>query len=334
MGLVYAHEVNSSTEELLELAQNLKISGGYLSVHLRSEGGHIEESLDEVIELASKAQIPVKISHFKIRGPKNWHLGESLIQKLELAYHKGIDISFDVYPYSTSWSVLYTYLPKWAYEGGKDEILKTIATESKRKKILDFLRSQEYDYKKMVIATSEGNTGFIGKSISDIANNSGVTKEEALLNVLTACSTQAVAFDHNLSHDQIDEFLISPLSMVATDGAGYSQSSANLVHPRCYGAMPKFLEWVRTSKKLTWEEAIRKITSEPARILGIKNRGLVERNVMADLVVFDPQKVAPKATYENPYQISNGIDYVLVNGQVAFSDGKVQGRFGSALKKI
>ncbi len=334
MGLVYAHEVNSSAEELLELAKNLKTQGGYLSVHLRSEGSHILESVDEVIDLAGKSGVPIKISHFKVRSKKNWHLAESLIQKLELAYHKGIDISFDVYPYSTSWSVLYTYLPKWAYEGGKEEILKLLQSEKDRKKILDFLKSQEYDYKQIVIATSsEGNTGFIGKSISDIANNSGVTSEEALLNVLAACSTQAVAFDHNLSRDQIDEFLVSPLAMVATDGAGYSQASANLVHPRCYGAMPKFLSWVREKKKITLEEAIRKITSEPARILGLKDRGVITKGAVADLVVFDPEKIREKSTYENPYQISSGVSHVFVNGNLAFTAGKVQGLYGSALRK-
>lgn len=334
MGLVYAHEVNSSTEELLELAESLKLANGYLSVHLRSEGGHILESLDEVIEIAQKSGVPIKISHFKIREKKNWNHAESVIKRIEAAYHKGLNISFDVYPYDTSWNVLYTYLPKWAYEGGRNEILKVIASPIERKKIIEFLKAQEHDYKKIIIATSEGNPGFIGKSISDIAHNSGSSNHEALLNILAAVTTQAIAFDHNLSDQHVKDFMKSPLSMIATDGAGYSDfSGTNLVHPRCFGAMPKFLSWVREEKKISWEEAIRKITSQPASLLKFRDRGIIAKNNIADITVFDPNKIVDRATYEKPYQLSDGVTHVFVNGKLAFADGKVAGRFGQALRK-
>jgi N-acyl-D-amino-acid deacylase len=334
MGLVYSHEVNSSTEELLELAKNLKVRDSYLSVHLRSEGSHVLESLDEAIELANKAQVPLKISHFKIQNKKNWELGKRALKKIEDAYHKGLDITFDMYPYHTSWAVLYTYLPKWAYEGGRAEILKMIDSPVERKKIHEFLLTQEYDYKNIIVATSEGNSGFIGKSIADIAKNSGVSGPEALLNVLKACSTQAVGFDRNLSDELVEEFLISPLSMIATDGAGYSKETANLVHPRCYGAMPKFLAWVHEKKKITWEEAIRKITSEPARLLGLPDRGRIAKNAIADIVIFDPAKITDKASYTKPFQISSGINDVILNGNLAFHEGENSGLFGTVLRKI
>ncbi|MBX4204659.1 MAG: D-aminoacylase [Candidatus Doudnabacteria bacterium] len=333
LGLVYAHEVNSTAEELLELSKNLKTREAYLSVHLRSEGAHVLESLDEVIEIAKKAGVALKISHFKIQNQKNWHLGKQALKKIEDAYHSGLDISFDVYPYHTSWSVLYTYLPKWAYEGGRQEILRMMASPVERKKILEYLKTQEYDYKNITVATSENNSGFIGKTVADIAANSGVSGAEALLNILTACKTQAVAFDRNLSDELVDELLASPLGMIATDGAGYTAQTENLVHPRCYGAMPRFLSWVREKKKISWEEAIRKITSEPARLIKITDRGTIAKNLIADLVVIDPKKVSDQATYEHPFQLSFGIDSVIVNGQIAYYDGRGSGHFGTILRR-
>jgi N-acyl-D-amino-acid deacylase len=334
LGLVYAHEVNSAREELLELAKNLKARGGYLSVHLRSESGQILEALDEAIELATDAAVPLKISHLKIRGNKNWNLAEQVLGKIEQAYHKGLDITFDVYPYTSSWSVLYTYLPKWAYEGGRTEILKMILDPVQHKKILEFLKTQEYDYGKIVVATSEGNTGFIGKTIQKTASNSGVSGSEALLNVLQACSTQAVVFDHNLSEEQVEKFLASPLSVIATDGAGYTEKTPNLVHPRCFGAIPKYLSWVREKKMISWEEAIRKITSEPARILGLADRGAIAKNFVADVAIFDPLSISALASYETPYQLSSGIEQVIISGKLAYHDNKAEGLHGSVLRKM
>ena len=333
MGLVYAHEVNSATEELLEMAKNLKTRGGYLSVHLRSESSQIVESIEEVLEIASKASVPLKISHLKIRGKQNWHLQPAVLNKLETAFHKGLDISFDVYPYNSSWSVLYTYLPKWAYEGGRTEILKLINSPVERKKIVEYLKAQEYDYKQITVATSENNNGLIGKTVADVASNASTSNEEALLNVLSACSTQAMVFDHNLSSEQTLEFLTSPLSMIATDGAGYTEKNANLVHPRCFGAMPKFLRLVREKNLMPLEEAIRKLTAEPARLLGLTDRGIITKSAVADLVILDPANISEQSSYAQPYQLSQGIDYVMVNGNLAYAQNKVKGRFGLALRK-
>lgn len=330
MGLMYAHEVNSATEELVELSTNLK--DRYLAVHLRSESSKILESLDEAIELATQTNVALKISHLKIRGRSNWHLHEQVLARIESAFHKGLDISFDLYPYDSSWSVLYTYLPKWAYEGGREKILEMINSDTHRKKILEFLKSQEYDYRSIIVATSEGNSGLIGKNISEIANNSAISEPEAVLNVLTACKTQVVVFDHNLSQVAVNDFLASPLSVIATDGAGYDNAMQNLVHPRCYGAIPKFLKWVQAEKRITMHEAIRKLTGEPARILGFKDRGLINKNFVADLVIFDPATISDRGTYQQPFELSTGIEQVIVAGKVAYQNQKLEGFSGKIIK--
>ncbi len=333
MGLIYAHEVNSSATELREILGNLKPVNKYLSVHLRSEAGHVLESLDEVIDLAQTSDISVKISHLKIRGKTNWPLFDRLMSRLEIAYHQGVKISFDVYPYDTSWSVLYTYLPKWAYEGGREQITRSAADPVSRRKILDYLRDQNQDFKNIIVAEAAGNNNYVGKTIAQIADNQSVSVEEAIVNLVTATNAQVIVFDHNLSQEQVELFCMSPLSMIATDGAGFNSHSSKLVHPRCFGTMPRFLKMVREQKLLKWEQAIKKITSEPAGLLGVSDRGVLAKNKMADVVIFNPQTVSDKADYTNSDLLSVGIDAVVVNGALSYSEAQVLQTNGTVIKR-
>jgi len=322
LGLVYAHEVNSSQQELLSVAKMTAANEKLLSVHLRSEGGHIVPALEEVIGIAEEAESSLKISHFKIRGEQNYHYLEEALSVIDRAYQRGVNVFFDVYPYTTSWTVLYTYLPKWAYEGGKQAILANIKDGPARDKILFYLAGQERNLGSIFIATSETNPGLTGKTLSQIAANQEITVQEALLNVLEATATHAIVFDRNLSEEVMLTLLKHPLGVVGTDGAGYDFSFSpghGLVHPRCFGTMPRFLSLVREKKIMTWPEAIKKITSRPAGKMNLKNRGRIAPGLAADVVVFDPRTIASRATYENPYQQADGISYVIMNGRVSFA---------------
>lgn len=331
LGLVYAHEVDSSFDELSSLVSTLNEKGKFLSVHLRSEGSHILQALDEVLDLSRKTSIPIKISHLKIRGKKNWHLFDLVIDKLENAYHHGTNVSFDVYPYATSWSVLYTYLPRWAYEGGRDQVLAHLANNLDRRKIIDYLKDQGHDFDNLIVTSALANNSFVGKSIKQIAINQNVSSEEAVLNVLSGTRTQVSVFDHNLSDEQAELLMTSPLSVIATDGAGYDLNSDSFMHPRCFGTMPKFLRLIRDKKLMSWERAIGKITSDPAKILNLANRGNISEGKLADIVVFDPLLITEKSTYEHPNLISEGIEAVLVNGVVSFRNGEVLQTAGEVL---
>lgn len=333
MGLVYSHEVDSSIEELMKLTQHLKKDNKYLSVHLRSESGGILDAIDEVIDLGTRTQVPVKISHLKVRGKKNWHLFDRVMSKLENAYHQGVNISFDVYPYSSSWSVLYTYLPRWAYEGGRAEIMRRLDSQMDRRKILDYLRDQQYDYNGMIVASAEANSSFIGKSLMEIAHNQNTSNEEALINAILATRAQVIIFDHNLSDEHVELLCGSALSMIATDGAGYNAEPAQLVHPRCFGAMPAFLSMVREKKLMKWELAIQKLTSEPAKLLGLTDRGTLVQDAAADVVVFDPRTIQDKATYQFPFRFPTGMTAVIVNGNQAMNENNVIGMHGQVLKR-
>jgi N-acyl-D-amino-acid deacylase len=333
MGLIYAHEVDSTTEELLKLSSHLKDEQKYLSVHLRSEGAAVLDAIDEVIDLATRCKIPVKISHLKVRDQKNWHNFDRIINKLETAYHQGVDVTFDVYPYSSSWSVLYTYLPRWAYEGGRLEIMRHLTLPTDRRKILDYLKEQQYGYDKIVVATASSSSGLLGKSLREIAINQNTSNEEALMNMIAATNAQVIVFDHNLSYEHVELFLSSPLSIIATDGAGYNAETPELVHPRCFGTMPAFLSMVRDKKIMRWEQAIAKITREPARLLGLADRGVLAKDTAADIVIFDPLGVSDQATYEHPFRNPSGISTVLVNGQVAWDANGYAGSFGEVIRR-
>ena len=321
-GLVYAHEVNSSKQELISVAKMVAGREKILSVHLRSEGSGVVQALEEVIEIAQESGAALKISHFKIRGQKNHEHLEEALAVIDRAYQRGVNVFFDVYPYTTSWTVLYTYLPKWAYEGGKSAILKNIKDKSSRQKILSFLASGESALGSIFIATSETNPGLTGKTLAQIAANQEVSVEEALLNVLEATATHAIVFDRNISDESMTALLKHPLAIIGTDGAGYDFSYSamhGLVHPRCFGTMPRFLSLVREKKIMSWEEAVKKMTSRTADKMGIKNRGRIAAGQAADVVVFDPHSIGSRATYENPYQQADGISYVIVNGRVSFA---------------
>jgi len=337
LGLVYSHEYDSSFEELLRLSRLVKMSNRLLSVHLRSEGASILESLDEVLKLASDSGVRVKISHLKIRGEKNWRLFPELIKRLEQAYQKGVVVSFDVYPYATSWSVLYTYLPKWSYEGGRVELIKRLQQPYLRNKILSGLIEQRLELSKITIATDTSSPHLIGRTLGQIAADQGNSVEEALLNLLVSCDSEVVVFDENISEENLKALISHPLAMIATDGAGFdlheTRKFKNLVHPRCFGAMPRFLSQAVKNDLMPMEQAIFKITGMPARVLGMPGRGVIKKRARADLAIFNKSKLADLASLNNPFQQPRGISWVIVGGELSVAEGKITGRFGGHVLK-
>lgn len=337
MGLVYAHEADTGQEELMAMAKTIAVHKKLLSVHLRSEGSHLIDALNEVVAFGEAEGVKLKIPHFKVRGKMNWPVIQEALAILDRAYQRGVNIFFDVYPYTTSWNVLYTYLPKWAYEGGRQGIIQNIKNPGIREKILAYLKGSELNLGQVFVATSEVNSAFVGKTLSQIAANQETTVEEAMLNVLLATQAQVIVFDHNLSEDVLEILMKHPLSLIGSDGAGYDyhfSPAHGLVHPRCFGSFPKFLSMVRDRKLMSLDEAIRKITSRPAEKIGLSKRGTIKVGNFADIVVFEPRSVGSSASYENPYQEPDGIDQVFVNGKLAYSSGKEKRESGGEVLRI
>jgi N-acyl-D-amino-acid deacylase len=323
-GLSYSHEIIISEVELYELAKILKSHSALLSMHLRSEGSEIIEAMEESLDIARNSEVNLKISHLKIRNEVNWPKFEDLIYKIDTAFHKGINVQFDVYPYTTIWQPLYSYLPKWAIEGGRAVMLKHFEDPLQKNKILSYLNNIGVKFPSLIVASTANKLNFTGKTISQIAKNMEVSSEQAILNLITNGGSEVLVFEENLDPDQVEKLLYHPLSIVATDGGGFSDKvSDRLVHPRGFGTAPKFLSNVINSKKISLETAIKKLTSAPAKKLGLKGRGEIKIGNYADLVIFDPDKIKDRSTYLNPCQFSEGIDYVFVNGKSAVADGKI-----------
>lgn len=338
-GLSYAHEFAVSELELYELAKVVSSYNALLSVHLRNESEGLPESVEEAIEVAQKSGTRLKLSHFKVRGKTNWtHLPE-VLQRIENVVHMGADISFDVYPYTSTWQPLYTYLPKWAIGGGRDAMLKILADPTQYKKVLAHLHASPSPLSGLVIASTSFNMRVVSKSLGQIAQNLGVSSEEALLEVLKNGGAEVLVFDHCLNEDQVEELLAHPLSIVATDGGGFpllhqGQHLSKLVHPRCFGATGNFIARMHHSKRISLEATIAKLTSLPARVWGLENRGQVAIGFAADLVLFDPLHTYDRATIQNPYRAPQGIHKVWVNGTLAATEGQLTGlRSGTFLRK-
>jgi len=335
-GLSYAHEIIISELELYELAKIVKKYGGLLSMHLRSEGGEIIEALDEALDIAKNTEVNLKISHLKVRNRQNWEKFPEALSLIDTAYMQGTQVHFDMYPYDIMWQPLYSYLPKWAIEGGRTIMLKHFADPTQKNKILMYLGNSGVKFPEVKVASTASKLNFSGKSIGQIAKNLECSSEEAVLYLIQNGGSEVLVFERNLDMEQVRELSVHPLSFISTDGAGFSSQPGRggLVHPRSFGSAAKFLKEIIQNNSLPLETAVRKLTGGPAKKIGLKKRGEIKIGNFADLVLLDPGKIKDKATYENPYQLSEGIDYVFVNGKPAVAEGKITGQLpGYALRK-
>ena len=329
-GLAYSHEKDARWDELEAMLEIVKCHNKFFSVHLRDEGRDLISAIDEVIDLAKHTRVPLQISHFKVMGEKNWPLGDMALQKIEAAQKAGIDVNFDVYPYTETGSVLYVYLPAWAAEGGKKMLLRRLKEKHLREKIISEMKNiHEYPYERAIIAISAINKNLPDRRVSKIAEARGITAEEAIVDLLVASDGRVITLLDCLWEENVKNAIKHPLSMIASDGSGYDiihTDSGELVHPRCFGTFPRVLgQYVRQEKLLPIEEAVKKMTSMPAKKLGLKDRGILEKNLIADIAIFDPEKIAGKATVENPYQYSQGVSEVIVNGRMVLDHAKLTG---------
>lgn len=323
-GLSYSHEIIISEIELYELAKILSQKNALFSIHLRSEGSEVSEAVEESLDIARSTEVNLKISHFKVRNENNWPKFAEVIQKIENAYHKGYNVHFDVYPYNAIWQPLYTYLPRWAIEGGRNVMLKHFENPVQKNKILAYLNNLNVKFPSMIVASTANKLNFVGKTIGQIAKNMEVSSEQAVLHLIQNGGSEVLVFEENLDPQQVHEAVMHPLSFVATDGGGFPANVKDrLVHPRCFGSAPKFLREALDTQSLTLEKAIKKLTSGPAKKIGLAKRGELKVGNFADMVLFDPEKVNSLADYHNPYRFSQGIEYVFVNGKSVLAEGKL-----------
>lgn len=347
-GLIYAPGCYAGTEELVELASVASSFGGFYASHIRGEGRTLMMAVREAIEIGSRAQVRVQISHHKACGKSCWGTVTESMALVEEARTRGIDVAFDVYPYTASCTTLDTILPPWMREGDKESILARLRDPSARARAKEQMTvpSEEWE----AIAAEDGweNISVIGLrskkyrqfenvSVADISARLGRDPAEVALDIMEEEGLMAGAVFHEMSEEDVAKVIAHPLASIGSDGeaeAPYGPLGETASHPRAYGTFPRVLRHYAIDRGLlSLEEAIRKMTSLPAERIGLKDRGIIARGMKADLVVFDPAKVRDKATFTDSHAYPEGISYVLVNGAVTIENGKhTKERAGQVLR--
>ena len=337
-GLVYTHAKLASSREIAELAEIVKKYDGVYTTHIRGEGSDLIKAVEEAIRIAEVTGVRLQISHLKAMGKKNWPLMEKAFELIETARTSGIDVHFDVYPYTATGSVLYIILPDWVTEGGRNMMLSRLKDPELREKIVREMRAGDNDYSKITISISALDKSLNHKKISEIARIQDKSMEDAIIDVLIASNGHVVTMMEVLSDKNVDKAVINPFSIISSNGSGYNiehRETGEMVHPRNFGSFPRVLyQYVKERGVVGWEEAIRKMSGLPAEKFKISKRGIITKGNYADLVVFDPEKIQDKATVENPYQYSQGVESVIVNGQILVKNGLItQARAGAVLRR-
>lgn len=294
-GLEYIPGRYTPTEELIALSKVVAEYDGVYVSHMRSEGDRLLEALEETLYIGKEANIPVNISHFKIVFERNWHKADDALALIEDAIAEGQSIIFDVYPYLA---------PDYATNLSLQQVYRYYAPE------------------RLIVKTAN-NSDYIGKTLADIYEEYGLTGESLL-----AQDPNIIVVSELVSEELLVRFLQSPHAVVSNDASArpFYQNSywASRVHPRAYGAFPRVISrYVNEQNALTLEEAIHKMTGKPAEFFGIPERGQIKEGYYADLVIFNQEEIRDTATWWDPQQYPEGIYYVLVNGEIAVSEGQL-----------
>jgi N-acyl-D-amino-acid deacylase len=338
-GLVFSHAKAASTNEIKFLVEILNSCKSLYASHIRGESEELLPSINEAMQIGREMNVSIEISHLKAVGNKYWPDMQKAIEMINIANEEGVDISYDIYPYDTTGSVLYVLLPDWVSSGGRREMISRLKDFDLRKRIIGEIKKMDYDYENIIISICPRLKEAVGRKIIDIAESQGIEPEEAIIELLIGANGHAIVFNRGiLDEDNIKFALQSQHSIVSSADAAYNSEYARtgeLVHPRCFGTFSRVLgKYVREEKVLNLESAIKKMTSKPAQKIGIKDRGILKNGNWADVVIFDPEKIIDKADFVNPYQYSQGVECVIINGKVVVKNGWHTGELaGKVLRK-
>ena len=343
LGLMYAPGSYTSRKELAELCSVLPGYDGLLATHIRGEGNSLIPSIKEVIWLAETCGVSLQISHLKAAGRNNWGSVTTAMELVEDARSRGLDVTCDVYPYTAGSTTLTSLLPPWVLEGGVSRSLERMKYPASRKRIKEELGHEHDGWDNLLASTgwdsvyisslSIGNGANLeGKHVAEISESRGVEPTDCMMDLLLEQDgIVSIVFFHMAGAD-VDQVVRWDRSLIASDSL---HDQAEKPHPRLYGTFPHVLaRYVRENRLLTLEEAIRKMTSFPARRFRLGKRGLVAPGYAADLVVFDPETISDRATYGDPKRFPEGISCVLVNGEIVVESGDHRGvRAGRVIER-
>ena len=342
--LIYPPGNYATTEELIEMAKAMSPYGGIYITHMRSEADQLLEAIDEAIAIGTKGNVPVEIYHLKAAGTNNWLKGPLAIAKIDSARRAGVNIQANMYPYVAGGTGLSACTPPWASENGK--LIDNLQNPAVRAKIKAEMDNPHTEWENLCqLAGPEGvlilgitkpeNKQYAGKRLNEIATMMNKPWEDAAMDLLISERQRIGTVYFLMSEENVKLNLAQPWIKFGTDAGGVDPDSARgLTHPRAYGNFPRIMgKYVRDEHVMPLEEAVRKATSAVATRLSIPDRGLLREGMFADIAVFDPKTIIDRSTFEQPHQLSVGVQYVFVNGTMIVRDGKHTGaKPGRALR--
>lgn len=328
--LLYAPSGSANTEELIALAKvAAEYDGMYIS-HIRDEGANLLPSLEELIEIASEADIRSEIYHLKASAESNWHKMDDAIQLIEDARNEGLHVTADMYNYPASSTGLHVQLPDWVREGGVDATIERLSNMELREQILNDIEFTHTPDKILLVGFRNPDLRhYQGMYLSEVAGQLNKSPEEMMIDLIVEDDSRIQVVYFSMSEENLHKKIRQPWMSFCSDAGSYAPEGVFLnysTHPRAYGSFARLLaKYVREEQIISLEEAIRKLTSLPASNLKIEKRGSLQSGFFADIVIFDPEAIQDHATFEEPHQLATGVEHVFVNGTQVLKNGEHTG---------
>ena len=341
--LIYAPAFYSSTEELIELCKVAAAYDGMYISHLRSEGGRLLESLDELIQIAHEAGIRAEVYHLKQSGKENWDKFDAVVAKVDSARAKGLSITADMYNYVAGATGLDASMPPWVQEGGYEKWAERLQDPAIRKKVMQEMTTPTDEWESLMQAAGDPAkillVGFksdslkylTGKTLKEVAEMRNLSPEETAMDLVVQDGSRVGTIYFLMSEENVKKQIALPWMSFGSDAQSMAAEGVFLkssTHPRAYGNFSRLLgKYVRDEKVISLEEAIYKLTTQPATNLKIKKRGALTQGHYADVVLFNPEEIQDQATFEKPHQYATGMVHVFVNGTQVLKEGEHTGAF-------
>ena len=329
-GMIYPPSSYGRDEELEALGEPLARRGSFMVSHVWNESDAVVESIDRFVRLCERASCQPHVSHLKVAGEDNWGRSEEVLEVFDAAEERGVDVTFDQYPWTAGSTMLTALLPPWARTGETAGILERLADPDVRDRISDDIEDGVDDWENLakaagswenVLITDTGSGRAEGETIAAIAAEHDTTPVDAVCDLLLEEDLDVTMADFVMDDVDIDRFLADPRGTICTDGIFGGKP-----HPRAVGTYPRLLRrYVRDREVLSLERAVYKAAGNPADVLGLPDRGRVYEGYVADLVVFDPDRMRANATYDDPMRPSDGIEHVVIDGEFVVEDGEPTG---------
>jgi len=339
--LQYSPAPYAKTEELIALAGEAGKFGGIYATHMRSEGDSVLAAIDEAVRIGREGQLPVEIWHLKAAGKRNWGRMPELVARIDAARASGVDVSANTYAYTAWFNTFSAFIPPWAHDGGDEKLIERLKDPAIRARIRAEMLDPKGDWDnewqeipgpeaiQIAVVQNPELVPLQGKRLSEVAALWKEDPIDALCDILIrdGAFTEVAVF--GMAEPDVALALKQPWVSVDNDSQGTSPEGllgTEHPHPRAYGTFPRILrKYVREEHALTLEDAIRKFTALPAQRMRFTDRGVLKEGMAADVVIFDPATIRNLATFEQPNQLSEGMEYVLVNGVAVIAAGKLTG---------